>query len=94
MIFSLLPVKDKFTLSMNRPNRKFGEANINILMLGIIYRGIASPLIFKLLTKRGNSKWEERKSLVQRFVNLLGKDCIECLVADREFVGKEWIEWL
>ena len=94
MIFSLLPIQGKVTLSMDRTNWKFGEININILMLGITYRGIAFPLIFKLLPKRGNSNWEERKSLIQKFIDLFGRDCIDCLVADREFVGKEWIGWL
>ena len=94
MIFSLLPIQGKVTLSMDRTNWKFGEININILMLGITYRGIAFPLIFKLLPKRGNSNWEERKSLIQKFIDLFGRDCLDCLVADREFVGKEWIGWL
>lgn len=94
MIFSLLPVSKNMVLSMDRTNWKFGEANINILMLGITYKGVAFPLLFKLLDKRGNSNWEERKSLVERFIKLFGYGCIDCLVADREFVGKEWIEWL
>ena len=42
MIFSLLPVKTDLVLSMDRTDRKFGEFNINILMLGITYKGIAS----------------------------------------------------
>lgn len=49
MIFSLLPVKTGLVLSMDRTNWKFGEFNINILMLGITYKGIAFPLIFSLL---------------------------------------------
>ena len=57
MIFSLLPVKTGLVLSMDRTNWKFGEFNINILMLGITYKGIAFPLIFSLLPKRGNSSW-------------------------------------
>lgn len=40
---------------MDRTNWKFGEANINILMLGITYKGIAYPLLFSMLDKRGNS---------------------------------------
>lgn len=94
MIFSLIPIQGKVTLSMDRTNWKFGVVNINILMLGITYKGIAFPLIFKLLPKRGNSNWEERKFLVQKFICLFGRDRIDCLVADREFVGKEWIGWL
>ena len=94
MIFSLLPVSENIVLTMDRTNWKFGEANINILMLGVTYKGIAFPLLFKLLDKRGNSSWEERKSLVERFIRLFGDSCIDCLVADREFVGKEWTGWL
>ena len=94
MIFSLLPVKEKIVLSMDRTNWKFGKFNINILMLGITYRNVAFPILFKLMPKRGNSKWTERKELVERCIKLCGKDCIDCLVADREFVGKEWVGWL
>ena len=94
MIFSLLPVKTDLVLSMDRTNWKFGDFNINILMLGVTYKGIAFPLIFSLLPKRGNSNWEERKKIMERFIRLFGQDCIDCLVADREFIGKEWIGWL
>ncbi len=94
MIFSLLPVKTGLVLSMDRTNWKFGEFNINILMLGITYTGIAFPLIFSLLPKRGTSDWEERNKIMERFIRLLGADCIDCLVADREFIGKEWTGWL
>ena len=79
---------------MDRTNWKFGEFNINILMLGITYKGIAFPLIFSLLSKRGNSNREERKKIMERFIRLFGAECIDCLVADREFIGKEWTGWL
>ena len=90
MIFSLLPVKTGLVLSMDRTNWKFGEFNINILMLGITYKGIAFPLIFSLLPKRGNSSWNERRKIMERFIRLFGAECIDSLVADREFIGKEW----
>lgn len=47
MIFSLLPVKTELVLSMDRTNWKFGEFNINILMLGVTYKRIVFPLIFQ-----------------------------------------------
>src|SRR5690554_7940298 len=28
------------------------------------------------------------------FIDWFGKDCIDCLLADREFVGKEWLGFL
>ena len=94
MIFSLLPVKTGLVLSMDRTNWKFGDFDINILILGVTYKGIAFPLMFSLLPKKGNSNWKERKAIVERFVRLFGSECIDALVADREFIGKDWIGWL
>jgi hypothetical protein len=38
---------------MDRTNWKFGKANINILTVGISWRGTAIPLVWMLLDKRG-----------------------------------------
>ena len=38
MIFPLLPVKNSIVFSMDRTTWKFGEFNINILMLVITYK--------------------------------------------------------
>ena len=77
---------------MDRANWKFGEFNINILTLGVTYKDIAVPLLFSLLGKRGDSNWEERKAIMERFIRLFGHGCIDCLVADREFIGK--VDWM
>jgi hypothetical protein len=63
-------------------------------MLGIVYQGVAFPLLFTMLPKKGNSNSQERIELIDRFIGLFGHTCIESLVADREFVGREWIEYL
>lgn len=94
LIFSLLPKKTGLTLIIDRSNWKFGSQDINIFMLGVAYRGVAFPLLFSLLNKKGNSNSGERIALMQRFIRLFGKDCIDCLTADREFVGKEWMQFL
>jgi len=94
LVFSLLPQKDKVKLTIDRTNWKFGKTDINIFMLGVVYQGVAFPLLFTMLDKRGNSNSRERIALVERFVRLFGKQSIECLVADREFVGKKWIAYL
>lgn len=94
LVFSLLPKSDKVKLTIDRTNWKFGKTDINIFMLGVVYQGVAFPLLFSMLGKRGNSNSQERIDLIERFVRLFGKDCIECLVADREFVGEKWIAYL
>lgn len=36
----------------------------------------------------------ERESLIQDYINIFGKENIEYLTADREFIGKTWFNWL
>ncbi|MEZ4688274.1 MAG: IS4 family transposase [Bacteroidia bacterium] len=82
-------------LSLDRTNWKLGRTNINILMLSVCYRGIGIPLMWTVLKdKRGNSSMQERIDLMKRFIKLFGKEQQVCLTADREFIGKTWLEWL
>ena len=46
LIFRLLPRKPPFRLAMDRTNWKFGQQNINVLVLAIVYHGVAFPLLF------------------------------------------------
>ncbi len=94
LIFALLPHKPPFRLALDRTNWKFGDKNINILVLGVVYQGVAFPVLFTMMDKRGNSSTDERISLMERYINLFGRDTIDCLLADREFVGKDWIAYL
>ena len=94
LIFKLLPHKGPYVLSMDRTNWQFGSFDINALVLAVTYQGVAFPLLFRLLPKKGNSNTRERIDLMERYVTLFGKSSIDCLVADREFVGSLWIGWL
>ena len=69
-------------------------ANINILMISVAYQGMSIPILWTMLPKRGNSNTQERRELVQRFLDLFGQECIEAFLADREFIGDEWFETL
>lgn len=94
LIFSLLPENTDLKLSIDRTNWKFGDFNINIFMLGVVHQGLAFPLLFTMLPKRGNSNSQERINLLNRFIKLFGKDVIDCVLADREFVGDTWMMYL
>ena len=93
-VFSLLPHKPPYRLVLDRTNWKFGTKNINILTLGIVYKGVAFPILFHMMPKFGNSSTRERIELMERFICLFGSDNIECLLADREFIGYKWLEYL
>jgi hypothetical protein len=94
LIFSLLPCRDDLVLVLDRTNWKFGRKNINILMLGISYKNVAFPLMFKMLDKRGNSDMQERIDLIKQYGEWFGMHTIDCLLADREFVGDKWLQFL
>jgi hypothetical protein len=103
LLATILPKDEKWVLCMDRTNWKLGKSNINLLVLAVAYKGMAIPLMWKFLTKeengefigkRGNSNYRERKELMQRFIKLFGVEKIETFTADREFIGKEWFEWL
>jgi len=94
LIFKLLPKKENLVLVLDRTNWKFGNKNINILMLGVSYKNVAFPLMFKMLNKQGNSDMPERIELIEQYVDWFGIDTIDCLLADREFVGDKWLKFL
>ena len=93
-IISQLPKKEQYYLVIDRTNWKFGQSNINILMLGIIYKNNAIPLFWELLDKRGSSSTRERKNLLAKAIKLLSKDRIKALLGDREFIGVKWFKYL
>lgn len=85
---------DRVYLSMDRTNWKWGKTDINILMLSVVYKGIAFPVLWSMLDTSGNSDTAERIVIIQTFVNRFGKDKIAGILGDREFIGDEWIGWL
>lgn len=94
LILHLLPIKTDFIVSIDRTNWKLGKFNINILTAGIIYEGVAFPICWMLLPKRGNSNSDERIDLMKQVLTRIPKSHIRVVVADREFIGREWFAWL
>lgn len=92
LVYNLLPCKPPYRLCLDRTNWKFGSVDINILMISVAWQGVGIPLIWCMLPKPGNSNHEERRQLLQRYINLFGADSIDSLMADREFIGREWFE--
>lgn len=84
----------KIYLCLDRTNWYWGKQPINALVLSIAYEGIAIPIYWSLLDKEGTSDTPERIAIMVRFIDTFGTDCIASLLADREFVGKFWFQWL
>lgn len=94
LLVSLLGVPRPWVLTLDRTNWQLGKTPLNILVLGIVYKGVAIPVLWTMLKKKGNSKTQERIDLMTEFVALFGADSILYLCADREFIGKTWFAWL
>ena len=88
------PQEEGYALSLDRTNWKFGFTSINLLVLAVVHQGVAFPIYWSFLDKQGNSNTSERIKLIQRFITTFGVEQIHYLLADREFVGKEWVKFL
>jgi len=67
---------------------------LNIFFLSVEYQGVAIPILWNLLDKKGNTNVLEKKDLLEDYINLFGVESINYLTADREFIGKAWFKWL
>ena len=85
---------EKLTLILDRTNWQFGKAKINILVLAIAWEGIAIPIFWLVLDRKGNSASRHRKMLLRKAIKTLGKAKIRLILADREFVGTDWFAFL
>ncbi len=82
---------------MDRTNWKFGKTHINVLTVGIVVGKFAIPITWVTLpqrTKRGNSPSKHRILIMKKVLEILGSQDIDFLAMDREFNGREWLEWL
>lgn len=70
-----------------------GERWENLLTLAVVHRGVAIPLIWHDLEKKGTSSYDDRVALLdaarERF-DLRGRT----LLADREYIGERWFNYL
>ncbi len=81
-------------LALDRTNWKVGGKDINILTLAIVTRRFRVPLMWTLLEHRGNSNTKQRIALMRRYLALFDASSIKLLLADREFIGAQWMDFL
>lgn len=89
---------DSNMIIIDRTNWKIGKKNINLLTVGVLFHNCFIPLCWQQLDKRGNSNFEERRLLINRFIEIwkkAGKSIRGMVVvADREFIGPQWLGYL
>ena len=93
-ILAMLPSREKLSLVMDRTNWKFGAVHINILLLSCVYQGTVIPLCWTVVNKAGNSSMVERIRLMNALLRVIPKARIAVFIADREFIGTDWLAYL
>ncbi|WP_314063079.1 transposase [Cardiobacterium hominis] len=63
-------------------------------MLAVVWRGVAIPVLWETLDKKGNSNTGERMGLLELFRETFSEVHIETRYADREFIDNEWLAYL
>lgn len=94
VIVALMDIPQPWVLSVDRTNWSFGKIDFNILMLAIVHEGVAYPLMWDFLDKKGNSNSDERMDLLDRFFQEFSEVEIAYICGDREFIGQHWLTYL
>jgi hypothetical protein len=94
LVTSWLDLGERWVLCLDRTNWQLGRCPINLLVLSVAYHGVSVPVMWTVLGKKGNSSTAERIALMERFLNRFPVQRIDCLTADREFRGRQWLGYL
>lgn len=93
-LVALLRLAPPYRLCLDRTNWKVGAKDVNLLVLCIVTRRARLPVLWEVIDHGGCSTMVQRKELIGRFIALFGKGSIKILLADREFDGNQWFEFL
>lgn len=94
LIMRMLNLERPKLLALDRTNWKLGSSDVNILVLAIVTRRFRVPILWTLLDHGGTSATAQRVALMRRYLRLFKASSVEALLADREFIGSEWMEFL
>lgn len=94
IVVSWMQMPQPWVLSLDRTTWELGKHCYNILTLGIVHEGVAFPVLWWILEKKGNSNTEERIGFLEEFSRLFPDAQIAFLCGDREFIGQAWVRYL
>jgi len=94
VVAGLVGLRGPRTLILDRTNWKVGRREINLLVLAVATRRRRVALMWTVLDRAGNSGAPERIALMERYIARFGKESVGLLLADREFIGTDWFNWL
>lgn len=90
--FQVLRLKTEY-LIIDGTKWQRGDKWYHYQVLSIVYQGVAIPLYWENINKKGISNCEERKRIFSKalkYFHLEGKT----LLGDREYIGSDWFKYL
>ncbi len=93
LVLKRLP-RGKHWLIVDRTHWTLGKANINVLLLSVVWKRFSLPLLWTVFPKSGNSSQLERTALLERLLPIVPKGDTLGLMGDREFIGATWFTFL
>lgn len=94
LIVFLIKDKEKIKyLTLDGTSWEIGDKKVQLLTLCIVYKGVSIPLWWEELDKKGHSNTKERKKVIRQASKVLNLKGL-ILLADREYIGKEWFNYL
>ena len=94
VILALIGTQPPYTFILDRTNWKIGRTDINLLVLCVAARRVRVPVLWSILGKAGSSNLAERTALMKRALQLVKPSSIRVVLADREFIGHQWFDFL
>src|SRR6056297_2644530 len=95
LIVRLLPCPPEgYLVSLDRTEWRFGRCHTRVLVAALCWRSMALPVAWAVVPGRGNTDIALRRCVLGRLFAVVEPERIGCLVADREFVGRQWFGWL
>lgn len=94
LVAELLGLSGRWYLALDRTQWRIGAREVNYLVLAVVTRRFRVPLIWTVLDHCGCSDTDQRIALMRRYLQRFDVSTIRLLLADREFIGAGWIEFL
>ena len=88
LVVRLLKLVPPYTIAIDRTEWQFGKRWVNILMLSITYRGVSIPLFWTVTDEKGCSDNQERKAILQKFVDEFGAESIRFVTRETGILFK------
>jgi hypothetical protein len=81
-------------LCLDRKNWKISQRHVNFLVKALVTCRHRIPLMWSVLGRAGNSDTAQHIALMERYLSVFDVSTIKFLLADREFIGAQWLDFL